>query len=65
MDERRGNRRDKVIWQQGNVLGVAFVGAPAVADVSPHAVSDLDERLRHCERRKRELQIEIQRLLER
>lgn len=61
MDERRMDLRDaRVAWRRDNVIGVAF------ADHSPEraAPSDLDERLRRSEQKKRELQIEIQRLLE-
>lgn len=64
MDERRKNLRDKnlndkVIWQRDNVVGIAFADAP----VTPPLPSDFDERLRKSEAKKRELQLEIQRLL--
>lgn len=59
MDERRRNVKDKVIWQRDNVVGIAFADAP----VARAAISDFDERLRKSEEKKRELQMEIQRLL--
>jgi hypothetical protein len=48
-----------IIWSRDNVVGVAFNDARS--DEAP--VSDLDERVRKSEAKKRELQMEIQRLL--
>ena len=48
-----------IMWSRGNVVGVAF--GHARDDQAP--ASDLDERVRKSEAKKRELQIEIQRLL--
>ncbi|MET0444154.1 MAG: PilZ domain-containing protein [Pseudorhodoplanes sp.] len=43
-----------IMWMKGNVVGVSFNETP---------VSDLDARVRKSEMKKRELQMEIQRLL--
>ncbi|UGV27137.1 PilZ domain-containing protein [Rhodopseudomonas boonkerdii] len=48
-----------IIWSRGNVVGVSF--NEARADEAP--ASDLDARVRKSEAKKRELQMEIQRLL--
>lgn len=48
-----------IIWSRGNVVGVSF--SDSRTDAAP--ASDLDERVRKSEAKKRELQIEIQRLL--
>ncbi len=48
-----------IIWSRGNVVGVSF--SDARANEAP--ASDLDERVRKSEAKKRELQMEIQRLL--
>jgi len=44
-----------IMWSKGNVVGVSFNEARA---------SDLDARVRKSEAKKRELQMEIQKLLE-
>ncbi|OYU87729.1 MAG: pilus assembly protein PilZ [Bradyrhizobiaceae bacterium PARB1] len=46
-----------IVWTKGNVVGVSF------NDARSDDASDLDERVRKSEEKKRELQIEIQRLL--
>jgi hypothetical protein len=48
----------KVIWWRDNFVGVAFSDTPPVAPVS-----DLDERLRKSEAKKRQLQRRIKELL--
>ncbi|MET0907772.1 MAG: PilZ domain-containing protein [Tardiphaga sp.] len=48
-----------IMWSRDNVVGVAF--SYERDDRAP--ASDLDERVRKSEAKKRELQIEIQRLL--
>jgi hypothetical protein len=48
-----------IMWSRGNVVGVSF--SDARTDETP--ASDLDERVRKSEIKKRELQMEIQRLL--
>jgi hypothetical protein len=48
----------KVIWWRDNFVGVAFSDAP-----STPPVSDLDERLRKSEAKKRQLQRRIKQLL--
>ena len=47
----------KIIWWRDNFVGVAFSDAPALP------VSDLDERLRKSEAKKRQLQRRIKQLL--
>ena len=47
----------KVIWWRDNFVGVAFTGTPA------QPVSDLEERLRKSEIKKRQLQRKIDELL--
>ena len=47
-----------IVWTQGNVVGVSF------NDARKDDASDLDARVRRTEAKKRELQMEIQRLLE-
>ena len=49
----------KVIWWRDNFVGVAFSSEAPTAPVS-----DLEERLRQSEKKKRELQRRIQELLE-
>ncbi len=46
-----------IIWSRGNVVGVSF------NDARSEEASDLDARVRKSEAKKRELQMEIQRLL--
>lgn len=48
-----------IMWSKGNVVGVAFNDQRG----NEAPVSDLDERVRKSEAKKRELQIEIQKLL--
>ncbi len=48
-----------IIWSRGNVVGVSFSDTRA----TEAPASDLDERVRKSEAKKRELQMEIQRLL--
>jgi hypothetical protein len=49
----------KIIWWRDNIVGVAFTDPPT--DVSPP--SDLEERLRKSEKKKRRLQRQINDLL--
>ncbi len=49
----------KVIWWRDNIVGVAFTDPPVESKES----SDLEERLRKSEKKKRELQKQIQKLL--
>jgi hypothetical protein len=49
----------RVIWWRDNIVGVAFTDPP----VESKASSDLEERLRKSEKKKRELQKQIQKLL--
>lgn len=58
MNERKDGQQ-RVIWQRDNVVGIAFADAPVMRP----PLSDFDERLRKSEEKKRELQMEIQRLL--
>ncbi len=46
-----------IVWTKGNVVGVSF------NDARNDDASDLDARVRKSEAKKRELQMEIQRLL--
>ena len=48
----------KIIWWRDNFVGVAFN-----SDTSSNAVSDLEERLRKSEKKKRQLQRRINQLL--
>ena len=49
----------RIIWWRDNFVGVAFSGAPP----SGLPVSDLEERLRKSERKKRQLQRRIKELI--
>jgi hypothetical protein len=49
----------KIIWWRDNIVGVAFTDQPVETKDS----SDLEERLRKSEKKKRELQKQIQKLL--
>ena len=51
----------RIVWWRDNIVGVAFTDPPAAADHAP--ISDLEERLRKSELKKRQLQRRIKDLL--
>ncbi|MGM4922901.1 PilZ domain-containing protein [Tardiphaga sp. 804_B3_N1_9] len=49
----------RIVWWRDNIVGVAFTDPPVEGKES----SDIEERLRKSEKKKRELQKQIQKLL--
>ena len=49
----------RIVWWRDNIVGVAFTDPPVESKES----SDIEERLRKSEKKKRELQKQIQKLL--